>query len=100
MRAATGDTETIAGLVASGCHLVLAAGDKGRIGGHPVAPVVRVGYDPSLAQALADDIDGMIMDRSADQWVAFLLTVAGGQKTAAEELGAESFAIERLGPTL
>lgn len=100
MRAGWGDSETVTGLVASGCHLVLAPADATRMGGHPIAPVVRIGYDPALARALADDMDGMIDARTADQWVAFLLSVADGHPTAAEEVGAALFAIERLGPTL
>ncbi|MCL8207055.1 MAG: UxaA family hydrolase [Actinomycetia bacterium] len=100
MRAGAGDSETITGLVASGCHLVLAPADAARIGGHPIAPVVRLGYDPALARALADDMDGMVDARTPDQWAAFLLSVADGTPTAAEEVGAALFAIERLGPTL
>lgn len=100
MRAGTGDAETITGLAATGAHLIVAAGDAAHLGGHPVCPVVRIGYDPATRRALQDELDGDIRDRSPDQWVDYLLEVAEGRMTASEAIGSTVFAIERIGPTL
>jgi altronate dehydratase large subunit len=100
MRTGAGDGETITGLAASGAHLILAAGDLRHLGGHAIVPVVRVGHDPNTALALTDDLDGQAGDRSPEAWVAFLLEVANGRRTASEVLGSQIFAIQRIGPTM
>jgi altronate dehydratase large subunit len=100
MRAGTGDAETVTGLAATGAHMIVAAGDATHLGGHPVCPVVRIGYDPAIRRALQDELDGDIRDRSAEQWVDYLLEVADGRMTASEAMGSTVFAIERIGPTL
>ena len=95
-----GANEAITGLVASGAQMILAQCDADNIGGHPVAPVMRIGYEARLQGALADDMDGMIEDRRPDEWVDWILEVASGETTAAEKSGASTFAIRRIGPTL
>lgn len=100
MEAVTGDSETITGLAAAGAQIVIAQADGQHLGGHPICPVVRIGYDSRLKAALLDDIDGMVQERTVPEWVDFILEVASGKKTAAEALGAQLFAIERVGPTL
>lgn len=100
MQALTGDSETITGLAAAGAQIILAQGDAQYLGGHPVCPVIRIGYNPELWPALSDDIDGMIDRRTPSQWVDYLLEVASGNQTASELLGSQVFAIERVGPTL
>jgi altronate dehydratase large subunit len=100
MQPGSGDAETITGLAATGAHLILAAGDVAHLGGHPVCPVIRVGYDATARRALADDLDGQVDDRTPRQWAEYLVAVAGGQPTASEALGTAVFAIQRIGPTL
>ncbi|MDA8205885.1 MAG: UxaA family hydrolase [Thermaerobacter sp.] len=100
MQGGSGPSETITGLVASGSQIILAQADGQNLGGHPIAPVVRLGYEERLQMALHDDMDGMIGDRSAEGWVDWILEVASGRHTMAEAEGVLSFAISRVGPTL
>ena len=100
MLALTGDSEIMTGLAAAGAQIILAQGDAQHLGGHPVCPVIRIGYDPELWPALSDDIDGMVDQRTPSEWVDYLLEVAGGNQSASELLGSQLFAIERVGPTL
>lgn len=100
MASARGDGETVTGLAAAGCHLVLAQADPSHLGGNPVCPVVRIAIDPRLSSALADDIDGLASDRRPEEWVDFLEEVISGRMTASEVLRSNIFAIERVGPTL
>lgn len=100
MEGTHGANEAITGLVASGAQVVLAQCDADNVGGHPVAPIIRMGYDHQLQDALADDTDGMVEDRTPDAWVDWILAVASGEPTMAEKSGAVTFAIGRIGPTL
>lgn len=100
MQGAQGASEAITGLVASGAQIIVAQCDADNIGGHPVAPVIRLGYDAGLQAALVDDMDGMVGDKSPEAWVDWIVAVASGASTAAEESGASTFAIQRIGPTL
>ncbi|MDA8205678.1 MAG: UxaA family hydrolase, partial [Thermaerobacter sp.] len=100
MRETGGEAETLTGLVAAGCQIILAAGDLQHLGGHPVAPVIRLSHDPALKPILGDDLDGWIEDRAVDAWVDYVAAVASGQPTLTETTGAELFAIARVGPTL
>ncbi len=100
MQATGGEAETLTGLVAAGCQIVLAFGDLQHLGGHPVAPVIRLSNDPALKPILGDDLDGWIADRTADAWVDYVAAVASGQPALAEATASELFAIARVGPTL
>ena len=100
MLAQGGEAASLTSLVAAGCHMVLSVGDLHHLGGHPIAPVVRLGVDPQMKAILSDDVDGWIEDRSTEAWMAYVEAVANGQTTVSEELGGDLFAIARLGPTL
>lgn len=100
MEAGEGSNQVMTGLAASGAQILLAECDRYRVGGHPVVPVIRIGYDPAIRAALQDDMDGMMNDRDAEAWVDWILDVASGEKTMAEMLGSSVFAIARIGPTL
>lgn len=101
MEAGEGTNQVITGLAATGAQILLAQCDRYHLGGHPVVPVIRIGYDQALRKALQDDMDGMIDDRDADAWVDWILEVASGEHiTMAEMLGSSVFAIARIGPTL
>lgn len=100
MPALGGEAATLTGLVAAGCHMVLAPGDLNHLGGHPIAPVVRFGVDHKLEAILSDDVDGWIDQKSTAQWMDYLEQVANGANAAAENFGGDMFAIARLGPTL
>ena len=87
-------------MVASGAQIVLEQGDAHYLGGHPIVPVIRIGYDETLRGALFDDLDGMINDRAPDEWVDWILDVANGSRTKSELSASVAFAIQRIGPTL
>ncbi|PSR22530.1 MAG: hypothetical protein C7B45_06265 [Sulfobacillus acidophilus] len=95
-----GTSAALTALAAQGVHLIVEQCDASHVGGHPIVPVVRWGYQPDLARALGDDWDGLVGERTPDQWVDWLLSIASGELTAAEQLGAVTFAIGRRGPTL
>lgn len=95
-----GDAERLTGLVAAGAHMILSQGDAQHLGGHPIAPVVRIGYETTYRQAFRDDIDGYLADYSIEKWLAYLVDVMNGTMSASEKLQSELFAIERIGPTL
>lgn len=101
MEAGEGSNQVMTGLAATGAQVLLAECDRHHVGGHPVVPVIRIGYDHHLRTALQDDMDGMMDDRDADAWVDWILEVASGERTTmAESSGASVFAIARVGPTL
>ena len=100
MQETGGEAETLTGLVAAGCQIILAGGDLQHLGGHPVAPVIRLSHDPALKPILGDDLDGWIADRPPAAWVDYVGAVASGQPALAETTGTEVFAIARVGPTL
>ncbi len=100
MEAPVGDSALITGLAASGAHLIIAQADAHHLGGHPIVPVMRLGYEEKQRPTLLDDIDGMWEDRTPDGWVDWILEVASGVATMVEEMRTETFAIERIGPTL
>ncbi len=94
------DSTLVTGLAAAGAQIIIAQADMHHMGGNPVVPVIRIGYQPKWRQALMDDMDGMIEDRNPDAWVDWILEVASGVPTMVETMHAETFAIERIGPTL
>ncbi|MCL5064868.1 MAG: UxaA family hydrolase [Firmicutes bacterium] len=100
MPAIGGEAASLTGLVAGGCHLVLALGDLQHLGGHPIAPVIRLGVDPALRSILTDDLDGWIDDRRPEQWLDYVEAVCNGTEAVSEQFGGDMFAIARLGPTL
>jgi altronate dehydratase len=100
MRVRGDDSETLTGLAAAGAQVLLAQADAGHLGGHPIVPTIRIGYDERWRTALVDEMDGMIQDIGPEQWVDRIVEVASGALTASERLGSGVFAIERIGPTL
>lgn len=100
MVAEGGEASEITGLAAAGAHLILAVGDLRHLGGHAVVPVVRIGIDPALKDALGDDLDGWIGDQSPAAWIDYLADVVDGRAVPAETWGGDLFAIARVGPTL
>ncbi|MDA8193509.1 MAG: UxaA family hydrolase [Thermaerobacter sp.] len=100
MRAGAGDSETVNGLVASGAQIVLAQADARHLGGHPICPVVRIGYDERLRAALSDDCDGYLAERTVAGWVDYVVAAASGSPVVSEVTGSALFAIARTGPTL
>jgi altronate dehydratase len=93
------ETEILTGLAATGVQLILAPGDSRHWASQVVVPVVRIGSrSGSLsAQALWD---GLVLDRSADGWVDYLIDVANGHPTVGEKIAPGTFALAQCGPTV
>lgn len=92
---------------AAGCHMVLFTTGRGNPMGS-VVPTVKVATNTALATKKARWIDynaGQIIDGVplydlAEDFFDYLLRVASGEKTKAEELGAKDLTIFKTGVTL
>lgn len=103
------DVESISGLVAGGAHLILFTTGRGTPVGCPIVPVVKVASNSALYCRQETDMDlnaGVIVDGEASvedfgqEIHDFARQVIEGRRTAAEQLGAEEFSINRIGPTV
>ncbi|MBM4036279.1 MAG: altronate dehydratase [Planctomycetes bacterium] len=103
------DVESVAGMVAGGCTIVLFTTGRGTPLGCAVAPVIKIATNTPLAERMAENMDfnaGLIADgsetisESADRLWALMLHVASGRQTCAELLGHREFGIRRMAPTL
>ncbi len=103
------DIESVAGMVAGGCTLVLFTTGRGTPLGCAVAPVIKIATNTPMAERMAENIDfnaGTIADgketisQAADRLWALMLEVASGRPTCAEVLGHHEFGIRRTAPTL
>lgn len=85
-------------LASCGAHVILQATSQGQMAGTPVAPVLTVSANPSLAPGLAADVDVVLppeQDGDAALLVAALQRVLAGERTQGELLGIQEFAIPR-----
>ncbi len=100
------DIESVSGMVAGGCQVVIFTTGRGTPTGNPVAPVIKVTANPRTAQRMRDNIDlDLSPILSGEKSVAemgaelydLMLAVADGQETKAEILGHREFSINRIG---
>ncbi len=103
------DIESVAGMMAGGCQLMLFTTGRGTPLGCAIAPVIKVATNTPLAESMAENIDfnaGLIADgtetmsEAADRLWALMLEVASGRPTRSETLGHREFGIRRTAPTL
>ena len=103
------DVESITGMAAGGAAIILFTTGRGTPTGCPIAPVLKLATNSTMAAHMAENIDfnaGSIADGSqtpdqaADALWALLLDTANGRPTAAERLGHREFGIHRIAPTL
>ncbi len=103
------DVESVAGMMAGGCTVMLFTTGRGTPMGCAIAPIIKVATNTPLAEHMAENIDfnaGLIADgeetisQAADRLWALMLEVASGRPTAAEVLGHHEFGIRRTIPTL
>lgn len=103
------DVESVAGMMAGGCTIMLFTTGRGTPLGCAVAPVIKIATNTPLAEHMAENMDfnaGPIADgtetiaEAADRLWALMLEVAGGRLTCAEVLGHHEFGIRRTAPTL
>jgi len=94
-------------LAAAGCHIVLFTTGRGNPMGS-VIPTVKVATNTPLATKKANWIDfnagqlidGVPMSELAENFFEYLIGVASGDKTKAEDLGAKDLTIFKRGVTL
>ena len=106
------DIQEIGELVACGSHITLFTTGRGSVVGSAVSPVIKICANPETYRRLSEDMDinaGRILNGEASleevgrEIYERILRVAGGEKTASEELGHSEFSLvyksfEPLGP--
>lgn len=94
------DNAEIVELMACGAHLTLFTTGRGSVVGSAIAPVIKVTGNPDTYRRMMDDMDvnaGRILegqgdlDEVAEEIVALVEAVAGGQLTKSEDLGHREF---------
>ncbi len=94
------DVESTTGLAGSGANLILFTTGLGTPTGNPIAPVVKISTNSSLAERMTDIIDfdagGIIngsvnMQQSADALLEQIISVASGNPTKAVSLDQDDF---------
>ena len=100
------DVESVVGKVAGGAQVIAFTTGRGSTTGNPLAPVIKVTGNPKTAERLANNmdvdastvIDGESLDAVGERIYETLLSVASGERTAAEVRRLEEFAINELQP--
>lgn len=102
------DIESVTGMVAGGCQVVLFTTGRGSPTGNPIAPVIKIATNSRTFERMQENMDinaGRIVDGTATleevgrEIFEKTVAVANGELTAAEEWGAREFAITRIGYT-
>jgi altronate dehydratase large subunit len=102
------DVEQLTGMVAGGCQVVIFTTGRGTPTGSPIVPTIKVSSNTALAQRMQENIDfnaGMIVSgeetvqQVGQRLLQEMLAVASGRLTQAEILGANDFALKRIGPS-
>jgi altronate dehydratase large subunit len=86
------DMESMTGLGAAGCQLILFTTGRGTPAGFPLVPVIKISSTSKLYLAMEDDIDvnagavldGMSLERVADEIMDLAIDVMNGRKPKAE----------------
>lgn len=103
------DVESVTGMVAGGCQLVLFTTGRGTPVGCPIAPVIKITGNPRTFETMEENMDinaGTIIrgeetiDQVGKRIYDLMRAVAGGQLTKAEVLKHYEFAITRIGPSI
>jgi len=94
------DNAEIVELMACGAHLTLFTTGRGSVVGSAIAPVIKVTGNPDTYRRMTEDMDvnaGRVLegqgdlDEVAEEIVALVAAVAGGQSTKSEEMGHREF---------
>ncbi len=103
------DVECVTAQAGSGANLVLFTTGLGTPTGNPVAPVIKISTNTSLAERMGDIIDfdagGIVTGKTtipecAEQLLELCIEVAGGRQTKAELLGQNDFIPWKRGVSL
>jgi len=100
------DVESVSGKVAGGAQVVVFTTGRGSTTGNPIAPVIKVTGNPNTYQRMTDNMDvdasrvlsGESVDAIGADLYRRILSVAGGELTAAERHRMEEFAINDIPP--
>lgn len=100
------DVESVVGKIAGGAQIIAFTTGRGSTTGNPIAPVIKVTGNPKTAERLSNNmdvdastvIDGESLDSVGNRIYEKLLSVASGERTAAEVRRLEEFAINELQP--
>ncbi len=103
------DPVSITGLAAGGVNLIAFTTGRGSAIGFPSIPVIKIATNSMMYRRMTSNMDinaGRIADGSASveqvggEIFEFLLEVASGRRTCAEQLGHREFVPWRIGPVL
>lgn len=101
--------ESMTGLAAGGCQMILFSTGLGNIIGNTVAPTLKVTGNPNTARQVADNIDvdvsailerGTSITEAGDELFLQVLEVASGTLTRSEVLDQRETAISRFEPSI
>jgi len=90
------DTEGIMDLISSGAQIVLFVTGRGSVIGSPIAPLVKITGNSQTFARMREDMDfdagrvlagKLSLDAAADELLAMILAVAGGEPSKPESLG-------------
>ena len=96
------DNAEIAELIACGSHVVLFTTGRGSVVGSAISPVVKICANPETYRRMSEDMDvdagrilegRAVIDDVADEVLELLHEVAGGRRTASEDLGHREFVL-------
>lgn len=104
------DPSSVTGKVAGGANLVLFSTGRGSCFGCKPTPVIKIASNSELFQRMGDDMDldagqalrGKSIEQLGDEFFAYALRVASGEKTASERngFGDHEFIPWTVGPVL
>ncbi len=100
--------ESMTGLAAGGCQIIIFTTGQMNIMGCPVAPTMKITGNPRTAVRLADNVDvdvsamleGEPLATAGRRVLDAMLATASGRMTRAEAFGDEEIAISRTQPTV
>ena len=107
------DNAEAAELMACGAHMILFTTGRGSVVGSAISPIVKVCANPETYARMADDMDvnaGRVIEgrgtlaEVGEEIVDLVRQVAGGRRTASEEMGHQEFVLtyktfEPVGPS-
>jgi altronate dehydratase large subunit len=101
--------ESMTGLAAGGCQLILFSTGVGNMIGNMVSPTIKITANANTARRQADNIDVEVtsvlesdrtIEEAGDELFRFVLDVASGTLTRSEVLDMRETAVSRFEPTI